>query len=425
MIKKKKEALIHLGFFLIAILSISFVLVNEKNGSELITFELVAEDFNSPLKLVESPDSTGRLFVVDRIGFVKIIEDGEVLEEPFLDLRERMIELRTDFDERGLLGFAFHPDFENNGKFYVYYSTFLRGGASTTWDHTSRISEFKISEDPNKADMNSEKIILQIDEPQFNHNGGEIIFGPDNYLYIAVGDGGNADDFGTGHSQIGNGQDTNVLLGKILRINVGDIPADNPFVGKAGADEIYAYGFRNPFRMSFDDETGKLFVGEVGQNLWEEVDIVEKGKNYGWNIKEGSHCFSHESPDLSPSECKNAGYKDEELIEPIIEYQNANVESGIGLSVIGGFVYRGSEIPELYGKYIFGDWSNNFLVGKGKIFLAEEKNNLWSIAETFELDSFLLGFGEDEKKELYVLTSENVGPTGNSGKVYKIIKNKN
>jgi glucose/arabinose dehydrogenase len=415
--KIRKKFIFYAVLALVATLSISFV--SYKQNLDPITFELIAEGFTSPVKLVESPDSTGRLFVVDRTGIVKIISGNETLEEPFLDISNKVVELRTTFDERGLLGFAFHPDFESNGKFYVYYSSPLRNGAPAGFDHTSRISEFSVSKDDlNKANIYSERILLQIDEPQFNHDGGELIFGSDNYLYIAVGDGGNADDLGLGHSEIGNGQDTNTLLGKILRINVnGGVPQDNPFVGKSGRDEIYAYGLRNPFRMSFDDETGRLFVGDVGQNLWEEVHIVEKGKNYGWNIKEGSYCFSHESADESPAECLDVGYNGEELVEPILEYNHS-----IGLSVIGGFVYRGNSMPEFEGKYIFGDWSDNFVLAGGKIFIAEEKNNSWSITDTIKLNSFLLGFGEDENKELYILTSESVGPVGNSGKVYKIIK---
>jgi glucose/arabinose dehydrogenase len=333
-----------------------------------------------------------------------------------------MVELRSTFDERGLLGLSFHPDFENNGRFFVYYSVPLREQGQEGWDHTSRISEFRVLSDLEKADINSEKIILEIDEPQFNHDGGQLLFGSEGYLYIAVGDGGGADDVGLGHSEIGNGQDINNLLGSILRIDVDKgepyvIPEDNPFVGKEGRDEIYAYGLRNPFRMSFDDVTGKLFVGDVGQNLWEEINIVEKGKNYGWNIREGSYCFSTENPDEVPLECLERGYNNEELIEPILEYNHS-----VGISVIGGFVYRGKNIPELYGKYVFGDWSSSFTEGKGKLFVAEEKSGNWRINSAKEINSFIIGFGEDSKKEIYVLTTDSVGPSGNSGKVYKIVK---
>jgi glucose/arabinose dehydrogenase len=390
--------------------------------SDQIELSLIAEGFNSPVELVPSPD--GRLFIVDRVGVIRILDSDKTV---FLDLQDKVVDLRTTFDERGLLGLAFHPDFNENGRFFVYYSAPLRLGAPEGWDHTSRISEFKIS-DMNKADPNSEKIILEIDEPQFNHNAGQLLFGQDSNLYIGVGDGGEANDQGLGHPDIGNGQDTSTLLGSILRIDIDArepyaIPKDNPFVGKEGRDEIFAYGFRNPFRMSFDAETGELYVGDVGQNLWEEVDIVEKGKNYGWNIKEGTHCFSPESPDESPSECPDTGYNGEELKNPIIDYRNAGAEGGgVGLSVINGYVYRGTEMPELRGKYIFGDWSSSFKSGKGLLFIAEESGGEWSITDTIEISSFIQGFGQDLDNELYVLTSDSVGPARNTGKVYKIVQ---
>jgi len=419
---KRKNILIYVGIIVVIALIIYFFILpntlsNPMKKSETITWELIADNFVSPIKLIESPDSSGRLFVSDQIGVVKIIKDGKVLDEAFLDLRKNMVELKENYDERGLLGMAFSPDFENDKKFYVYYSAPLRKNAPSGWDHTSRVSEFKVSNDNlNKIDLNSEKIILEIDEPQLNHNGGEIIFGSDGYLYVAVGDGGNADDFGLGHSKTGNAQDLSNLLGKILRIKTdGGVPQDNPFVGRTGRDEVYAYGFRNPFRMSFDKETDRLLVGDVGQNLWEEVDIVEKGKNYGWNIKEGSHCFSHESPNKSPIDCANVGYQGEQLVAPILEYNHTE-----GISVIGGFIYRGTEIPKLYGKYIFGDWSNSFKGVGGKVLVAEEKENKWSITETIKVNSFVQGFGEDKKGELYLLTTDQLGIGVKTGKIYKI-----
>ncbi len=399
-------------------LVVLFFIINSSKKTGMLNLQLVADNFVSPVKLVESPDDTGRLFVADRIGVIKIIKNKKVLDEPFLDLKANLVELQENYDERGLLGMAFSPNFETNRKFYVYYSAPLRGGAPAGFDHTSRISEFTVSEsNPDKADLNSEKIIMEIDQPQFNHNGGEIIFGPDGYLYVGVGDGGNADDFGLGHPAMGNGQDLKSPLGKILRIDAnGGVPSDNPF-----HNAIYAYGFRNPFRMSFDRKTGELFVGDVGQNLWEEVDIVEKGKNYGWNIKEGNHCFSHESPDESPADCRNTGYNGEELVAPILEYSHTE-----GISLIGGFVYRGEKIPALYGKYVFGDWSGSFTSAAGKIFVAEPpaqgESDGWSITQTKEIDSFVLGFGEDKNGELYLLTSGEAGPAGNAGKIYKIVR---
>ena len=209
-----------------------------------VKLEMVAEGFTAPMEFISARDGTGRMFLVDQIGLIKIVKaDGTVQEEPFLDVRDRMVELMSGFDERGLLGLAFHPDFANNGRLFVFYSAPLRSGAPEGWNCTSHVSEFSISKsDPNKADLSTEKILLQVDKPQFNHNGGTITFGPDGYLYIPLGDGGNADDVGLGHAPDGNGQNTTTLLGKILRIDVDNmdegmayaIPADNPFLDQRG-----------------------------------------------------------------------------------------------------------------------------------------------------------------------------------------------
>jgi len=273
--------------------------------------------------------------------------------------------------------------------------------------------------DSNNVDVDSERIIIQIDEPQFNHNGGKIVFGPDNYLYLALGDGGGANDVGVGHPKRGNGQDISTLLGSILRIDINSeegyiIPKDNPFVNTKGRDEIFAYGFRNPYRMSFDSE-GRLFVGDVGQNLIEEINIVEKGKNYGWRIMEGSMCFDVLNPNKNLDNCIKLN-----LEKPIIEYKNS-ANDGIGLSIIGGYVYSGDELNGFQGNYIFGDWSSSFIFGKGILFLGKEKESTWEFSILKKIDSFLLSIGEDDNGELYILTSENIGPTGNTGKLFKII----
>jgi len=388
---------------------------------------------------VASGDKTGRLFVVDQIGLVSIIDaGGQLLSEPFLDVRDRMVELKESFDERGLLGFAFHPRYEENGHFFVYYSGPLREEAPVDWDHTSYISEFMVSPDnPNKADSASERVILQVNQPQFNHDGGQLVFGPDGYLYISLGDGGSANDVDVGHPPLGNGQDTSTLLGSILRIDVdgGDpyaIPADNPFVGRDGRDEIFAYGFRNPFRMSFDaGGDHDLFVGDVGQNLWEEVDIAVRGGNYGWNTREGFHCFDPGSPDDPPADCPNRGASGETFVEPIVEYAHPDLPGGIGLSVIGGYVYRGTALPQFEGRYIFGDWGARFDQGDGVLLVATppgEQGDQWPIEEveivtnpSGRLDAFLQGFGQDAPHELYILTSQILGPTGETGKVYRLV----
>lgn len=394
---------------------------------------LVADGFNSPVHLTSPPDGSGRLFVVDRIGVVRVIDaDGTLLEEPFLDVRDRMVQLRPAFDERGLLGLAFHPDYADNGRFYVYYSAPRRPEAPINWDHTARIVEFTVSRtDPNRAALSSERVVLEVDEPQFNHNGGMLVFGPDGYLYIALGDGGGANDQGVGHGPMGNGQDINVLLGKILRIDVDGgepyaIPPDNPFVGRDGRDEIFAWGFRNPFRMSFDrGGERELFVADVGQDLWEEVNIVTGPGNFGWRIKEGTHWFDPDRPDEIITEGPTVGPRGEPLIDPIIEYRNrAGSRDGVGVSVIGGYVYRGEALPDLFGQYVFADWSQNFARGQGVIMTAERpatEGDMWDWQIVLELEEFVLGLGEDADGELYVLTNEQTGPVGTTGKVYKIV----
>lgn len=406
-----------------------------------VGLELVAEGLTSPLALMSSGDDTGRLFVLDQIGQIWIITaEGVLADEPFLDLSDRMVILATDYDERGLLGMAFHPDYPANGRFYVYYSAPLRDGAPRGWNHTSHLSEFLVSEDDsNVANPDSERIILQVDQPQSNHDGGQITFGPDGYLYIPLGDGGGANDTGTGHTEdLGNAQDTSNLLGSILRIDVdnGDpyaIPEDNPFAGEQGREEIYAYGLRNPYRIAFDAGGDRqLFVGDVGQNLWEEISIVTLGGNYGWRIKEGTHCFDPENPNTSPAECPERGPLGEPLIDPIIEYPNANApDGGLGVAIIGGIMYRGRAVPELEGRYIFGDWSTGWGRPDGVLLAAtpaETEGELWTFEELSvhtnengRLGNFLLSFGQDADLELYILTSNTAGPAGRTGRVYKVV----
>ncbi len=437
----KKKIFIILAVALVFLLAIGYLFftygwakkVNLEFGGE-VKLDLVADGLISPVDMQFPKDNSGRLFIVDRIGKIKILNNKSLIDEPFLDITDKVIPLNSLYDERGFLGLTFHPNFKNNGKFYVYYNAKLREGAPSDWDSTIRLSEFVVSKDnPNKADATSEKIIMEIDKPGMNHNGGQILFGKDNYLYISIGDGGNANDVGKGHNQtIGNGQDTFSILGKILRIDVNGktsnanylIPQDNPFSdGKNGLKEIYAYGFRNPWRMSFDSETGKLFVGEVGQSSWEEINIVEKGKNYGWNIKEGTHCFATRNP-----ECENLGYKGEPLIDPIIEYPNAQQKNGMGHTNVGGFMYRGNGIPTLKGKFIFADWSTSFTKADGSLFVAESsETGLWEMKliaisgrENKRLNEFILSLAQDSENELYLLTTEKTGTNGETGKVYKL-----
>lgn len=413
-------------------------------GADLeIGIEQVVTGLTSPVVLRDAPDGTQRLFVADQVGTIHVIDEaGELLEDPFLDLSGSMVELMESFDERGLLGLAFHPEYEQNGRFFVYYSVSLGAGAPDDFNHTSRISEFQVSEgDPDVADSGSERIVLEVHQPQFNHNAGQILFGPDGYLYIPLGDGGAADDVGTGHVEDwyeanggGNGQDIEQnLLGSILRIDVDgetpyEVPADNPFADSA-MPEVWAFGFRNPFRMSFDSGgDNELFVADVGQNLWEEVSIVEAEGNYGWNVKEGTHCFSTDSPNDPPETCPDTGDMDEPLLDPILEYSHPGQDNGIGISVIGGFVYRGEDVPDLSGRYVFGDWSTSTAEADGTLLVASEGAGSWSMEElevagrdSGRLGEYLLSFGEDAAGELYILTTQNGGPTGSTGSVYRLV----
>jgi len=379
--------------------------------------------------LINPKDASQRLFVVDQTGLIWILSNGKRMEKPFLDLRPHVVKLDSFYDERGLLGLAFHPDFAKNGRFYVSYSAPLRAGLSAEeWNHTTYISEFTVSKNnPYLADPNSERVLLAMDKPGYNYEAGNIAFGPDGYLYIATGD--SVRDPATESGKYA--QDTASLLGKILRINVNGtadtrqnylIPADNPFVSGEGLPEIYAYGFRNPYRFSFDiANNGKprLFVGDVGQAMMEEVDLVEPGKNYGWSIREGTTCFNPQAWSQPLESCSTQG-----LSEPIIAYYHQGDLS----AVIGGMVYHGKALPELNGGYIFGDWGR----GNGHLFIAHPRalgRGSWNVTEIqMEIAGRtsgigqLLGIGQDENGELYLLTKDpGIGATGNSGSVYKIV----
>ena len=422
--------------------------LNPREPVPAVGLEVVAEGLTSPIALAPAPDTSRRLFIVDQIGLVRILEpDGTLRETPFLDVRDRMVPISGGYDERGLLGFAFHPAFDQNGRIYVNYSAPLRPGAPTDWNHTARISEFQVSSaDPLSVDLATERILLQVDEPHWAHNGGVIAFGPDGYLYIGFGDGGHGGDVGLGHvddwyapNQGGNGQDIDSnLLGSILRIDVDGageapyaIPPDNPFVGKPGLDEIWAYGLRNPFRFSFDlAGTGALFVGDVGQDRWEEINIVTGGNNYGWNVREGSGCFYNVQP--APSgPCPAVDPLGNALIPPIIEFSNTGAqEGGPGRAVIGGYVYRGNENLALYGQFIFGTWSQDWNEPSGRLLVGRPPPGgagQWSYqlldisgAPSGLLSHYVLGFGQDNAGELYVLTSDRLSPNGTTGKVHRL-----
>ena len=444
---------LHVSPFLRAIIILAILLLlllgcnknDDDNGGPAQTpdWQLVADNFVSPLGVVTAPDQSKRLFVFDQVGKIWIIgADGKKLTTPFLDVSSKLVPLDGGYDERGLLGLAFHPNYKSNGLLFVYYTLPPRP-ASPAWNNLNRIASYKVSADPNVADINSEQVILEMDDAQMNHNGGTLAFGPDGYLYIAIGDGGGADDVGPGHvpdwytvNAGGNGQDIEAnLFGDILRIDVNggtpySIPPDNPFVNKAGKDEIYAYGFRNPYRFSFDmGGTNQLFVGDAGQVLYEEVSIVTKGGNYGWNVKEGTHCFSTANNQQSPGSCPMADPLGTPLTDPIIEMKNAaNPSGGVATTIIGGNVYRGKELPAYDGKYIFGIYSQPGNTPNGQVFVANAANSgLWSF-EKISLKSapdhlgyYLKGFGQDEAGEIYLTVSTNAGPSGANGKVFKLV----
>ena len=421
--------------------------------------DLVAEGMTSPVTMAEAPDDSGRLFVVDQVGVIWILmPDGTLVDEPFLDIRDRIVDLNPEYDERGLLGLAFHPDYAENGRLFVFYSIPLREEAPDDFNHTNVVAEFQVTADnANVADPGSERILLAEDWPQSNHNGGTLKFGPDGYLYISMGDGGGRDDEGVGHVEDwydanagGNGQDIEQnLLGNILRINVDvegeqpyGIPEDNPFASRGGLDEIYAYGLRNPYRFSFDmGGEQRMFASDAGQELWEEIDIIDQGGNYGWNVREGAHCFDAEQPEVVPDDCPDIvgeGHPDAgaPLIDPVIEFLNAKQPGGVGIVVVGGYVYRGAAMADLEGRYIFGAWSAGMTEIDGEethfpglIFASiEDDEGLWGMAELNlanmpdgNIGHFVLGFGQDSEGEVYVLTTDEQGPTGNTGKVYKLV----
>ncbi len=404
------------------------------SGAANTKLELIAGGLTSPVALVAPDDGTGRLFVADLIGLVRVIDEkGALLTDALLDVRDEMVELSPSYDERGLLGLALHPDFTDNGRLFVYLSVPVGADTPVDFNSDTVLLEYQIDpQNANRVDPDTRRELLRIPQPQFNHNGGQLAFGADGMLYIGVGDGGNANDEGVGHTEkTGNGQDKTTLLGKLLRIDVDgkqpyDVPADNPFVDDADArGEIFALGLRNPWRFSFDrvGQAERLFVADVGQNLFEEIDIVKSGDNLGWPIREASACFSMTSPDASPADCADKDADGAALVDPIIEYGHAE-----GISVIGGHVYRGAAIPALVGKYVFGDFSASFTAPTGRLFVATEANGAWTLAALGldtapdgKLNRFLLGFGVDADGELYVLTTGNVGPSGATGQVHRLV----
>ncbi|HVY69073.1 MAG TPA: PQQ-dependent sugar dehydrogenase [Verrucomicrobiae bacterium] len=408
-----------------------------------------ASGFTSPLALVSHGSKPDHLLVADQPGVIYVVNpDGTTQPTPFLDVRGKLVKVGPNFDERGLLSLALHPNFNSNGKFYVVYNAPLRAGVPTNWNSTLRLSEFHVSKsNPLQADLASEKVILEIDKPAFNHNGGCLGFGPDAYLYMSVGDGGDGNDVGLGHAPEGNGQNKDTLLAKILRIDINkpgkdkaySIPWDNPFAKGGGRPEIYAWGVRNPWRMSFDKGgEHQLFEADVGQTMFEEVNIIEKGRNYGWRIREGFVCFDPKDDHHPPADCPKVAADGTPLTDPIFAYKNANGfrndPEALGISITGGFVYRGKALPELNGRYVFGDWSSNFALPMGTVLVGTppEQNGTskWTVGPLPLADvdakghikAFIVSVGQDAEGEIYFLTNGNSQVNGTSGRVWKLVR---
>ena len=413
-----------------------------QKGTVRVDLQPVASGLVSPVDARSAPGDTSRLFITDQAGRVRIVQNGALQSTPFMDLTSRLAPLSANFDERGFLGFAFHPDFNVTGspgfgKVYTYTNEPAGSGtpdftvpmpAGANFNNQGVVAEWRVSAaNPNAIDLSTRREVMRWDDPQGNHNGGPFHFGPDRNLYIAIGDGGGANDNGNGHNPtIGNSQDMGRIFGKMLRIDVNGtnsangrygVPANNPFVGQAGVlPEIYASGLRNPFRFSFDRANGNLYVGDVGQNNIEELDLVTAGGNYGWRYKEGTFRFNPDGGTIST----DLTALPPGLIDPIMQYDHDE-----GVSIIGGFVYRGTQMPELTGKYVFGEFSRGFAAPGGRLFYydlttGELREFLLGSAD-LPLGMFVKGMGEDAMGELYLAASTTLGPTGTTGQVFKIV----
>ena len=336
------------------------------------TWRMVVDGLESPVDLANAADGSGRLFILEQSGAIKILDQESLLTTPFLDIRGRV---GSESSEQGLLGLAFHPQYTQNGYFFINYTN--RGGDTV-------IARYQVSgTDKNIAKPESEKIILTISQPFANHNGGMLAFGPDGYLYVGTGDGGSGGD------PQGNGQSLDTLLGKIMRLDIDQedsytIPADNPFTDSS-SPEIWAYGLRNPWRFTFDSLTGDMYIGDVGQNQWEEIDLLPAGSpggsNFGWNYFEGTHQFNGTPPNGSA------------LVPPIVEYDHK-----FGCSVTGGVVYRGSQLSGFNGVYLYGDFCSGNVWGT-----LQNAGGDWESALLFENMGRISAFGEDETGEVYLV----------------------
>ncbi len=406
------------------------------SGGLKLKLEVLSEGLTAPLWGVSAPTISDDMYVIDQVGSIWSVELSSGNKELIVDLSQLLVAIGIPefggFDERGLLGIAFHPQFADNHKLYTYSSQPVSDVADFSTmpdgviaDHQGVLTEWLATIDGTIIfDENSAREILRVDEPQFNHNGGAIAFDLNNLLYVAIGDGGGADDVDgqsfidgvmVGHGELGNGQNKDNILGTIIRIDpLGNnssngrygIPDSNPFIDMNGLDEIYAYGLRNPYRLSFDSQTGVLYAADVGQNDIEEINIITSGGNYGWNIREGSFGFFANG--------NNDGYVFEQMnssdtIDPIVEYDHDE-----GIAIIGGFVYRGMTYSDMQGNYVFGDYN-------GRLFYINNEGTISEFQNVDEMDiGAILGFAQDSEGELYVLANADGIPSGTSGTVYQI-----
>lgn len=377
-------------------------------SSKPFALKPLAEGLTSPVDLVDPNLSSKELWIVSQAGRISaLLPNGS--QKDIADFAFKLFKLNPNYDERGLLGLACHPKFPVKPLVYAYYSSPERQQGV---NHVARLIELKYDQKSGKIDLEKERVLMEFLQPEGNHNGGGLKFGPDGFLYLGLGDGGGQGDK---HGSVGNAQNLLSPFGKILRIDIDkeddnkpySIPNDNPFIGKQALPEVYAYGFRNPWRFSFDKQTGQLWVGDVGQNQWEEVSLVEKGKNYGWRLMEGTKCYN-------PSENCSEGKM---LVNPVFEYPHS-----VGISVAGGYVYRGKELKNLIGTYIWADWNGTF-------FLSKQPYEKAATFKTFDKNQFgkksswrINSFAEDKDGELYVLAQAEDGPLKGNGTVYKIIK---
>ncbi|MCW5625430.1 MAG: PQQ-dependent sugar dehydrogenase [Burkholderiales bacterium] len=417
-----------------------------------LSLELLAEGLTAPVHLEEPDDGSGRRFIVQQDGVVRVLDaEGRLAAEPFLDLRTRLTPLEQGFEERGLLGFALHPAFARNGRVFVTYSAPLRAGAPQSWNHTRRVSEFTTEPgNRSKVGLDSERVLLEIDWPSRKHNGGGLAFGPDGFLYIGFGDSGYS--HGVGKKVIWEAfevpaealiwdhlaQDRETLFGKILRIDIDRgfpgyaVPRDNPFVKGQGRGEVWAWGLRNPYRIAFDrNGSGDFYVTAVAETLWEAAYRVRGPGNFGWPVMEATHCVDRLKPRQPPASCPNRDMFGAGFELPVVEYANMQVAhpdtklgiAGVGTAITGARLYRGNGIPDLAGQLVVTDWSADFKKPSGQIFVAQPStrpDELWPRRKLLQLDSRVVGLAEDRAGELYILTNETFGPYGNTGKVFRL-----